>query len=49
MWIRYLLIFLIFISVTFFTDFSNWLSRILFALFATTVIWLLQPKERSDS
>ena len=45
--IRYILIFLVFVGVTFFTDFSNWLSRILFALFATTVIWLLQPKERS--
>lgn len=49
MWIRYLLIFLLFVGVTFFIDFSNWLYRILFALFATAVIWLLQPKERSHS
>lgn len=43
MLMRYILIFLLFFGGTFFLDFSNGLTRLLFALFATGVIWLVQP------
>lgn len=48
MWVRYILIFVLFYAATFFLDFSNWLSQLLFALFTTSIIYLLQPSKSAN-
>lgn len=51
MYFRFLLVFIVFFFGTFFLEAQhlNWWSRFLYAIFASGIIWLLQPNMKEPS